>query len=293
MSKPMTVTQFLRLFPDDDSCLAHLFEVRYGSHPVCPKCGQIDTFHKLAKMPAYTCNCGHHIHAMVDTPFHRSRTPLQKWFFAMFLFTTTRNGVAAKEIQRQMGVTYKTAWRMARLIRTYMGWVDGDSPMGGSGGAIVEADELFVGGKSRMSEKMSNKTIVFGITERGGDVVTRVVPDRGEFSTSPIIQEFVRPGSKISTDDWNGYQNLVNEGYTHGTVNHSAKEYVRGEWHTNTIEGFWSMVRRTIEGTHIWVSPKHLPKYLGEIEYRWNLRKRPDLMFPLLLASFQRAGNPY
>jgi transposase len=289
MSKPMTVTQFLRLFPDDDSCLAHLFEVRYGSHPVCPKCGQIDTFHKLAKMPAYTCNCGHHIHPMVETPFHRSRTPLQKWFFAMFLFTTTRNGVAAKEIQRQMGVTYKTAWRMAKLIRIYMGWVDGDAPLGGSGGAIVEADELFVGGKSRMAQKMDNKTIVFGITERGGDVITRVVPNRGEFATSPIIQEFVRPGSKISTDDWNGYQNLVNEGYTHGTVNHSAKEYVRGEWHTNTIEAFWSMVRRTIEGTHIWVSPKHLPKYLGEIEYRWNLRKRPDLMFPLLLASFQRS----
>src|SRR5581483_1736869 len=288
MAKPMTVTQFLRLFPDDDACLAHLFEVRYGSEPVCPKCGQINTFHKLAKMPAYTCNCGHHIHPMVDTPFHRSRTPLQKWFFAMFLFTTTRNGVAAKEIQRQMGVTYKTAWRMARLIREYMGWVDGDAPLGGPGGPIVEADEVFLGGKSTMAERTKSKTIVFCMAERGGDVVTRVIPNRSEGSTTPHIQKFVRPGSKLATDEWTGYQNLGLEGYVHGRVNHAAKEYARGEWHTNTIEAFWAMVRRTIAGTHIWVSAKHLPKYLGEIEYRWNLRKRPDLMFPLLLASFHR-----
>jgi hypothetical protein len=287
MSKPMTVTQFLRLFPDDDACLAHLFEVRYSSNPKCPKCGQVGTFHKLAKLPAYTCNCGHHIHPMVDTPFHRSRTPLQKWFFAMFLFTTTRNGVAAKEIQRQLGVTYKTAWRIARLIREYMGWVDGDAPVGGAGGPIVEADEVFLGGKRTMAERV-NKTIVFGMAQRGGDVVTRIIPDRGENSTTPLIKTFVKPGSKLATDDWTAYRKLAEEGYTHGRVNHSAKEYVRGEWHTYTIEGFWAMVRRTIAGTHIWVSEKHLPKYLGEIEYRWNLRKRPDLMFPLLLASFQR-----
>jgi hypothetical protein len=206
----------------------------------------------------------------------------------MFLFTTTRNGVAAKEIQRQMGVTYKTAWRMARLIREYMGWVDGDAPVGGFGGPIVEADEMFLGGKDKGRGPVGDKSIVFGVVERGGDVVTRVIPDRTEFSTTPIVKEFVRPGSKLATDDWTAYRRLGAEGYRHERVNHSAKEYVRGEWHTNTIEGFWSMVNRTIAGTHIWVSPKHLPKYLGEIEYRWNLRKRPDLMFPLLLASFQR-----
>jgi transposase len=243
MSKSTSVTQFLKLFPDDDTCLAHLFEVRYGADPVCPKCHQVGTFHKLAKMPAYTCNCGHHIHPMVDTPFHRSRTPLQKWFFAMFLFTTTRNGVAAEEIQRQMGTTYKCAWRMARLIREYMGLVDGDAPIGGSGGGIVEADETFIGGVDHNTRNpRGDKTVVFGIVERGGEVVTRVVPDRGEFSTTPFIKEFVRPGSKVATDDWKRYWNLSKEGYTHGRVNHSAKEYVRGEWHTNTIEGFWSMV---------------------------------------------------
>lgn len=130
MSKPLTIGQFLKEFPDDDACLAHLFKVRYGDNPKCERCGETGKFRKLAKLPAYTCNCGNHVHPMVGTPFHRSRTPLQKWFFAMFLFSTTRNGVAAKELQRQLGVTYKTAWRIARLIREYMGWVDGDAPLG-------------------------------------------------------------------------------------------------------------------------------------------------------------------
>lgn len=286
MTKPLTITQFFKDFPDDDACLAHLFKVRYGDDPACPKCGEIGKFHKLAKMPAYTCNCGHHIHPMVDTPFERSRTPLQKWFFAIYLFTTTRNGVAAKEIQRQLGVTYKTAWRIARLIREYMGWVDGDGPIGGRGGQMVEADETFIGGKDKMGQ--NDKAIVFGVVERGGEVVTQVIPNRSEFSTTPIINAYVRPGSNLATDDWQSYKRLAEEGFRHVTVNHSAKEYVRGNVHTNTIEGFWSMVQRTIAGTHIWVSKKHLSKYLGEIEYRWNLRKTPHLMFPLLMASFQR-----
>jgi hypothetical protein len=286
MSKPLTVTEFLEMFPDDDACLAHLLRVRYGSEPACPKCGQIGTFHKLAKLPAYTCNCGHHIHPMVGTPFHRSRTPLQKWFFAMFLFTTTRNGVAAKEIQRQLGVTYKCAWRIAKLIREYMGWVDGDVPLGGPGGGVVEVDKAYLGGYDKRDE--NDKVIVLGMVERGGDVIARVVPDRRETTVVPVVKQWVHPASRIATDEGKSFINLKDEGFAHARVNHAAKEYVRGPVHTNTIEGFWGVVKRTIAGTHIWVSPKHLPKYLGEIEFRWNLRKRPELMFPLLLASFQR-----
>ncbi len=288
MSKAMTITEFFKQFPDDDACLDHLFKVRYGKEPVCPKCGQIDTFHKLSKMPAYTCNCGHHIHPMVDTPFHRTRTPLQKWFFAMFMFTTTRNGVAAKEIQRQMGVTYKTAWRMARLIREYMGLVDGDAPIGGSSGGagIVEIDEVGIGGKDKRG--FEDKVSVLGMVERGGEVVSRVVKRRTVEEMFPIIAKYVRPGSRIVTDELPTYTHLHREGYWHAVVNHSAKEYARGSAHTNTIESFWAMVKRTIAGTHIWVSEKHLPKYLGEIEFRWNLRRSPELMFRVLLVSFQR-----
>lgn len=287
MPKMMNIQEFFAQFPTDDACLEHLFRTRFGNEPSCPKCGEVGKFRKLTNMPAYTCNCGHHIHPMVGTPFHRSRTPLQKWFYAMFIFTTTRNGVAAKEIQRQLGVTYKTAWRIGHKLREYMAVVDGDAPLGGPGRGIVEADKAFIGGKDK--EGHDDKTVVLGMLERGGEVVTRIVPDRRLLSVVPVIKDFVRHGSRMATDSANAFKDLHLEGYRHEMVNHGAKEWVRGETHTNNIEAFWRMVKRTIEGTHIWVSPKHLPKYLGEIEYRWNLRKQEHLMMPLLLASFQRA----
>jgi transposase len=286
MAKSLTVQQFFQMFPDDDACLQHLFDIRFGPDYGCPKCGEIGKWHRLSKMPAYTCNCGHHIHPMAGTPFLRTRTSLQKWFYAMFLFTTTRNGVAAKELQRQLGVTYKTAWRMAREIRIYMGWVDGDWPIGGRGRAIVETDKVFIGGRDKIGE--GDKTIVLGAVERGGDVITRVIPDRSARNVIGALSEWVRLGARIVTDDARVYNDLGALGYRHESVNHSEKEYVRGDTHTNTIEAFWAMVKRTIAGTHIWVSPKHLPKYLGEIEFRWNLRKHPHLMFPLLMAAFQK-----
>jgi transposase len=143
----MTIQDFFRQFPDDHACLDHLFRTRYGDEPACPKCGEVGKFRRLRKMPAYTCNCGHHIHPMAGTPFERSRTSLQKWFYAMFLFTTTRKGVAAKELQRQIGVTYKTAWRIANEIRKYMGWIDGDGTLGGPGKA-VEVDDPFSAAKT-------------------------------------------------------------------------------------------------------------------------------------------------
>ena len=125
-ANPLPVQQFFRRFPDDDACLEHLFSLRYGDDPACPRCGEPGRLHRLTKLPAYTCNCGHHIHPMAGTPFERSRTPLQKWYFAMFLFTTTRNGVPATELQRALGVTYKCAWRIGHEIRKYMARIDGE-----------------------------------------------------------------------------------------------------------------------------------------------------------------------
>lgn len=145
-SKPMPVTEFMELFPDDDACLAHLFKQRFGDDFPCQRCGEIGKFRKLSKMPAYTCQCGEHIHPMAGTPFNRSHTPLQKWYYAMYLFTTTRHGVPAKELQRQLSVNYKTAWRMGHEIRKYLGLVDGDDQIGGEG-QHVEIDETMIGGK--------------------------------------------------------------------------------------------------------------------------------------------------
>lgn len=287
MAKGFTITEFFRRFPDDDACLDHLMKVRYGETLDCPKCGKQGRFSRLRKLPAYACPwCGHHIHPMQGTPFERSRTPLQKWFYVMFMFTTTRNGVAAKEIQRQLGVTYKTAWRIGHEIRKYMAWVDGDSPLGGSG--IVEADKVFLGGRRPMEEKFSNKTIVLGMLERGGEIITRIVKDRSFAQSGPHFTENVKPGARIATDESMTFAPLNAAGFAHRWVNHAKKEWVRGEVHTNTIEAFWAWLQRGINGTHVWVSGKHLPKYLGEFEFRFNLRGSPHLMFDFLLAAFPR-----
>ena len=288
MSKMPTVQDFFRNFPDDDGCLEHLFKVRFGDDPACPKCGEIGKLRRLRKMPAYTCNCGHHIHPMAGTPFAKSRTPLQKWFYAMYLFTTSRHGVPAKELQRQLGVTYKCAWRIGHELRKYMGCIDGDDGLSG----IVEVDETYIGGKPRKHGKRGEfkyrtiKTTVFGMVERSGDVITRVVPDARRNTLIPHIVAKVEKGSTISTDEYHPYKSLPAEGYKHMMVKHREREYVRGEAHTNTLDGFWSILKRAIRGTHVHVSRKHMAKYLGEFEFRYNLRHSPERMFDLLLASF-------
>ena len=200
----------------------------------------------------------------------------------MYLFTTTRNGVAAKELQRQLGVTYKTAWRMGHQIRKYMGIVDGNDPLGGH----VEVDEAFLGGRQKRDKGPSNKVTVFGAVERGGRVFTRPIRNAARYSLEPVILKYIERGTVVSSDEWRAYKFLLSEGYEHGAVNHSAKEWKRGIHHTNTIEGFWAMIKRSIRGTHIHVSRKYLPKYLGEFEYRFNMRHRTEAMFSRLLLSF-------
>lgn len=284
MAKPMTIIEFMKLFPNDEACLEHLFQTRFGADHECARCGDTRKWRKLAKSPAYTCQCGNHIHPMVGTPFHKSHTPLQKWFYAMYLFTTTRHGVPAKELQRQLSVNYKTAWRMGHEIRKYLALVDGDPPLSGH----VEVDETYVGGRvkgqGRGRRKGDNKTIVVGMTERGGDVIARVVPDNKSATLVQHVLQNVTQNTTVSTDEAKQYHYLKELGYpNHGVVNHSGEEWVRGVHHTNTIEAFWSLLKRSIRGTHIQVSARHLPKYLGEFEFRWNLRHSPEAMFPLLL----------
>jgi transposase len=285
--KPSKIREFQKRFPDEDACLTHLMRNRFGERFTCFKCQKEATYYRVKKRRSFECeHCGYQVYPTAGTPFEKTRTSLRDWFYVMFLFCETRNGVAAKEVQRQLGVTYKTAWRMCRLIRLYMGYVDGDFPIGGPG-KTVEADETFIGGVDH--DKPDDKAIVMGIVERGGDVVTRVVRDRHAQSLVPHIVRFAKAGSRVHTDDWTGYNSLIERhGFDHETVNHSAKEYVRGDVHTNTIESFWSQVKRGINGTYVWVSKKHLQTYLREFEYRHNLRKQPMLMFELLLQAFPK-----
>jgi len=286
MAKMFTVTDFFKRFPDDDSCLDHLMKIRFGFELDCPKCSKHGKFSRIRKQPAYQCAwCGHHIHPMAGTPFHRSRTPLQKWFYAMYLFTTSRHGVPAMELHRQLGVTYKCAWRLGHEIRKYMADIDGDDGLSGH----VEIDESYIGGKDNVVGRPgpnSKKTAVLGMVERGGDLMTHVVPNARASTLIPLVEKYVESGSTISTDELRSYNTLNRRGYDHQSVSHSNEQWVNGIHHTNSIEGFWSQIKRSIRGTHVHVSKQHMSKYLGEFEYRYNMRGNPEFMFSRLLLSF-------
>jgi transposase len=208
----------------------------------------------------------------------------------MFQFCASRNGVAAKEVERQLGVTYKTAWRMCHEIRKYMASLDSDDPLGGPG-SEVEIDETLIGGSiSGMgSGYKGNKTCVVGILERKGELITRVVTGRAKPAMHALINSHVLPGTTVHTDEFGGYKDLALNGYRHVTVDHKAGQYATASGAgVNGIEGFWAQLKRGISGTHIHVSGKHLWKYLGEFEYRWNMRQNPHLMLSRLMTSFQR-----
>ncbi len=289
--KSLTIREFFKNYPDDDTCLEHIFNCRFGNGYDCPKCGKSTKWHKIKSQRAYSCQyCGHHLHPTVGTPFERSRTPLQLWFFAIYLFTTTRNGVSAKELQRQLGVTYKCAWRMGHEIRKHMAEVDGDDPLSGH----VEVDEAYIGGKDKTMGrpgKDSNKTAVLGMVQRNGNVITKVVADAKSATLHPQIEKHVEKGSTISTDEYRAYKKLRDMGYDHGAVIHAIEQWTNGKHHTNTLEGYWAHLKKAISSTHIAVSKKHLQKYLGEFEYRYNTRSNPERMFPELISSFSKTDQ--
>jgi transposase-like protein len=283
----LTIREFLAKFSTDEICLQHLFETRFGTNHTCTKCERKSNWFRIKAERAYSCQwCGHHIHPTVGTPFEDSRTPLQLWFYAIYLFTTSRHGVPAKELQRQLGVTYKTAWRMGHLIRQHIAQVDDEWPLFGN----VEVDETYVGGRThgRRGRGAANKTIVFGMMQRGGQVMTKVVPNVAKKTLQPIIEENVLDGTTVHSDELHSYKGLGKAGYSHKTVNHGTGEYANGDTHVNNLENFWKHLKCGIKGTHISVSPKHLHKYAKEFEYRFNSRKNPSAMFPALVSQFQK-----
>jgi transposase-like protein len=290
-TKAPTLRQFQDQFPTEDSCLDHLFQVRYGHDFDCPKCGRPAKYSRVRGRRSYQCNwCANQLYPTAGTPFDRTRTSLRDWFYVMFLFTTTRNGVAAKRVQREIGVTYKTAWRMCHEIRKYMAALDSDDPLGGPG-SVVEIDETLVGGSvsGKGQGFKGNKTCVVGFLEREGELITRVVHSRTKEAMRGVIATHVLPGTTINTDEFGGYKDLADCGFNHVKVNHKDGFYANAKGAgVNALEGYWAMLKRGILGTHIHVSGKHLPKYLGEFEYRWNMRHVPHLMLARLMHSFAR-----
>ena len=287
-----TIKDFNAQFPDDASCLEFLKDQKYPSGLVpCSKCGVDRKFHRIVKRPVYSCDhCGTQISPMAGTIFQDSRTSLRIWFYAMYLMSATRCGISAKQIQRETGVTYKTAWRMFKQIRTLM---SEDISLEGE---AVEMDETYVGGLaknmhySKRKKRITgtggvDKATVFGMVERGGRVVARVTKDAKSATLFPIVQERVMPASTIYTDTYTIYDKLATKtnGYVHHRINHTEKVYVMGDVHTNTIEGFWSLLKRGIGGVYHQVSAKYLQSYCDEYSFRYNRRFAEEPMFVSLL----------
>ncbi|MNT14406.1 ISXO2-like transposase domain protein [compost metagenome] len=294
-----TIKQFREEYPDDDACLNKIFKLTYGDMTECPKCGCTKSFVRVKTRQCYQCpKCYYQVFPCAGTVFHRTRTPLTYWFFAIFLFTISKNGLSACELQRHLGVTYKTAFRMLKQIRTLI--TNDDSIMSG----VIELDESYVGGKNKNRHKdkkvknsqgraYKDKSPVFGILERSEEGTSRViaytVPDVKSQTLKPLIYDKVEAGSAIMTDEWNSYTGL-NKDYEHGICFHGRGNYVSGEnneVYTNGLENFWSTVKRGINGSYIHVSPKYLQLYINEFVFRFNNRNSPEMFNDLIncLAS--------
>jgi transposase len=299
-----SLMEFMREFPDDATCLEWLWRNRYsedGEHAVCPTCQQERVFKRYGtkqQRQSWSCTaCADKIHPTAGTIFHKSSTSLHLWFYAMYLMTSTRCGISAKQMERELGVTYKTAWRMCNLIRNELMTQD-ETPMTGP----VEIDETLVGGRYRgrkrgrydkpMTPKqrsaarkaaMASKTVVMGVVQRGGRVRAFTVLNQRKSSLLPHITKYVMPKETVYTDELHSYDSLKKQGYAHSRVNHSAAVYVNGDVHTNTIEGFWSLTKNGIRGVYHAVSAKHLQGYLNEYAWRYNRRKQDRAMFEELL----------
>lgn len=285
-----SLMEFMREYPDDATCLEWLWLNRYspdGTNAYCPKCEQEHPFKRYEtsqQRQSWTCTaCGHHIHPTAGTIFHKSSTSLHLWFYAMYLMTSTRCGISAKQLERELGVTYKTAWRMAKEIRNSLMEQDSE-PLSGT----IEADETYIGGRRRGTKRgrpgaESHKVPVFGMVERKGTVVAVTVPNVKKATLMPHVVERVIPASTIYTDELKSYNGLSRQGFKHDKVRHAEKVYVSGDVHVNTIEGFWSLVKRGIGGVYHAVSSKHLQGYLNEYCWRYNHRNGGRVMFETLL----------
>ena len=280
-----TVNDFHAEFPDDDACLDFIMEQRYpGCMALCPKCNVERKHYRIAGRKVYGCDhCGSQISPLAGTIFHKSSTPLKLWFHAMFQMGSTKCGISAKQIQRDTGVTYKTAWRMFKQIRTLM------SEEISLEGSTVEVDETTYGGVQKYSagrKPRDNKSLVLGMVERKGRAIARVIPDLTAKTLVGKVHEYVMPGSTIYTDEWRSYNTLGKDRrHTHRRINHSAKVYVVGDIHTNSVEGFWSLMKRGIGGVYHSVSEKFLQEYLNEYSFRYNRRNVERPMFKQILEQ--------
>ncbi|MDW3206834.1 MAG: IS1595 family transposase [Alphaproteobacteria bacterium] len=272
------------IFTDEDKARAFLEAQRWPNGATCPFCGECEPVKSLPAEGSmgkgwYHCkSCRKKFTVRVGTLYERSHVPLNKWLLATFLLTSSKKGMSAHQLHRMLGVTYKTAWFMAHRIREGMRDFN-PGPMGGQN-KVVEADETYVGGKAKNAKKgkpVPKKEAVFSLVERDGKVRSFHVPSVSRNTLRPILVSQIDRKSYLMTDEAGVYRSPGREFAGHGTVNHSIDEYVRGTfWHTNTIEGYFAILKRGITGVYQHVSQKHLKRYLGEFDFRYNERDLTD-----------------
>ncbi len=275
-----SVIELIRHFDSEAKCAEYLAQKRWNGNPVCPKCGHTSVYTLKGKTQRYKCaGCREQFSVRVGTIFEASPIKLQTWFLAVYLVTAHKKGISSLQLSRDLNVTQKTAWFMLHRIRYAMGM----EPVGELDGT-VEVDETKVGG--RMTNRHKSKRVkgasggqhmetVVGLVERGGKVKAMQTADRSATTLQGIINANVAEGSTIMTDEWHGYDR-VHHAYDHRTIAHAAGEYVVNGVHTNTIEGFWSLLKRGIIGIYHQTSKKHLQAYVNEFTYRYNLRGMHD-----------------
>lgn len=311
-STKFTIKQLREQYPDDDACLDKIFKLVYGEMTSCPKCGCAKPYKRVSSRRCYQClRCYHQIYPTAGSIFHKTTTPLTYWFFTIYLFTTSKNGLSACELQRHLGVTYKTAFRMLKQIRTLIH--NDEFILSG----VVEADESFVGGKNKnrhrdkkvkksQGRSFKDKTPVLGLVQRSEyhyierpnkvnphkvvreKVITKlsharcyVISNTAASSIQPLVLKSVQPNSSLMTDEWLAY-NGMNKYFTHGIVDHSRGQYVDGEKSTNAAENLWSNFKRALKGTYIHVSNGYLQLYVNESVFRYNHRDKGDMFHELL-----------
>lgn len=274
---------FDRDFPNDDACLDWLFHARWPNGVKCEKCQRMTHHYRIHARPCYSCeSCGSHIYPMAGTIFEDTKFDhLRLWFKAVAYMAVTRCGISSRQLSRDLGVGVKTGYRMWKQIRSVLAEGNGIKFVG-----KVEVDETYIGGKKqgKRGRGSENKSVVLGIVERKGRARAIVVPDVKAKTLVPAIEANIIKDSTVYTDDLMSYDKLAGLGFDHKTVAHSQKIYVTGDdIHTNNVEGFWSQLKRSIDGTYHHVTAKHLQEYADEYAFRYSHSKDEQPMFKTML----------
>jgi transposase-like protein len=289
-----TRASFRQDFPDDAACLEWLKNRRWPGGIECVKCGKVTPHYRVESRPSYSCQfCGHHVHPTAGTIFEKSSTNLVLWFEAIFIMASTRCGISAKQLEREIGVGYKTAWRMFKLIRQML--AEDTGPLDGT----VEMDETYIvrskrnrKGEKKKSGYSAGEQVIFGMVERGGRIVARHVGAMTSIELDRQMKAHVAPSARIMTDEAMAYRRLSEQGYRHDMIKHATKVYAKGDIHTQTIENFWMTLKGGVVGVYHGVGKDYLQSYIDEYAFRYNRRSKGYPMFRAFLETVCAPVSP-